>query len=80
MQQAALVGGVLRVVAIEAPGELISESVVQVACLPGELAPLGALAALFVVLAHLPLAVGLGHLARALIPFGVVLEVVEFQA
>ncbi|MNH12112.1 hypothetical protein D3C79_716470 [compost metagenome] len=80
LQQAALVGAVLGVVAIEAPGELIRQQTAEIARLPAKLAPLGALAALLVVLAHLPLAVGLGHFARSLIPLRIVLEVVELQA
>jgi hypothetical protein len=46
LQQAALVGAVLGVVAIEAPGELIRQQTVEIARLPAKLAPLGALAAL----------------------------------
>ena len=80
MQQAALVGAVLGVVAIEAPGELIRQQAAEIARLPANFAPLGALAALLIVLAHLPLAVRLGYFARSLIPLRIVLEVVELEA
>ena len=80
LQQTALVGGVFRVIAVGTPGEAVGQYCVEVARLPGQLASLGALAALLVVLAHLPLAIGLGHFTRPLIPLGVVLEVVEFEA
>ncbi|CAJ1859909.1 hypothetical protein CDAIGKPJ_02581 [Aeromonas salmonicida] len=80
LQQAALVGAVLGVIAVQAQGELIRQQMVEAARLPAQLGALGALGAVLAILANLPFAIGLGHFARPLIPLGIVLEVVEFEA